>query len=81
MFSSSAIFIFNGIAPASRRSHPGKNDVCKAFKTFLRDDIDEEEWETVAKTVSRPIPRPQSGLLAVKVINHFGDEVMKVFHV
>ena len=60
---------------------PGKNDVYKAFKTFLRDDIDEEEWETVAKTVSRPFPRPQSGLLAVKVINHFGDEVMKVFHV
>lgn len=55
--------------------------MCKAFKTFPRDDIDEEEWETVAKTVSRPIPRPQSGLLAVKVINHFGDEVMKVFHV
>ena len=58
---------------------PGKDDVYKAFKAFLRNDIDEEEWEAVAKTVSRPFPCPKSGQIAVKVINHFGDEVMKVF--
>ena len=60
---------------------PGKKDVYKAFKVFLKDDIDEEEWASVAKTESRPFPRPESGLIAVKVINHFGDEVMKIFHV
>ena len=60
---------------------PGKKDVYKAFKTFLKDDIDEEEWVSVAKTESRPFPRPESGMIAVKVINHFGDEVMKIFHV
>ena len=58
---------------------PGKDDVYKAFKAFLKNDIDEEEWEAVSKTVSRPFPRPKSGQIAVKVINHFGDEVMKVF--
>lgn len=58
---------------------PGKDDVYKAFKAFLKNDIDEEEWESVAQTVSRPFPRPKSGQIAVKVINHFGDEVMKVF--
>lgn len=60
---------------------PGKKDVYKAFKTFLKNDIDEEEWESVAKTESRPFRRPDSGLIAVKVINHFGDEVMKIFRV
>ena len=60
---------------------PGKKDVYKAFKAFLKDDIDEEEWASVAKTESRPFPRPGSGMIAVKVVNHFGDEVMKIFHV
>ena len=58
---------------------PGKDDVYKAFKAFLKNDIDGEEWEAGSKTVSRPFPRPKSGQIAVKVINHFGDEVMKVF--
>lgn len=60
---------------------PGREDVYKAFKAFLKNDIDEEEWESVAKSVSRPFARPKSGQIAVKVINHFGDEVMKVFEV
>ena len=60
---------------------PGKDDVYKAFKAFLKNDIDEEEWESVAQTTSRPFPRPRSGQIAVKVINHFGDEVMKVFRI
>ena len=60
---------------------PGKEDVYKAFKVFLKNDIDDEEWEAVAKTESRPFARPKSGRIAVKVINHFGDEVMKVFRI
>jgi adenine-specific DNA-methyltransferase len=44
-------------------------------------DIDEEAWESLKKTVSRPFSRPKSGRIAVKVINHLGDEVMKVFGV
>ncbi len=29
----------------------------------------------------RPFPKPISGRIAIKVINHLGDEVMKVFRV
>jgi hypothetical protein len=32
-------------------------------------------------TVSRPFDPPQTGKIAVKVINHYGDEVLKVFEV
>lgn len=60
---------------------PGRDKVYDAFKKFLNNDIDAEEWESVAKTTSRPFPRPKTGRIAVKVINHFGDEVMKIFEV
>ncbi len=60
---------------------PGREDVYKAFKVFLKNDIDEEEWASVARSVSRPFARPKSGQIADKVINHFGDEVMKIFEV
>ena len=73
---------YSGEAFIARQVYfPGRDDVYKAFKMFLKNDIDEEEWEAVAKTVSRPFARPKSGQIAVKVINHFGDEVMKVFEV
>ena len=73
---------YSGEAFIARQVYfPGRDDVYKAFKAFLKNDIDEEEWATVAKTVSRPFARPTSGQIAVKVINHFGDEVMKVFEV
>ena len=73
---------YSGEAFIARQVYfPGREDVYKAFKMFLKNDIDEEEWETVSKTVSRPFARPRSGQIAVKVINHFGDEVMKVFEV
>jgi adenine-specific DNA-methyltransferase len=38
-------------------------------------------WATLYRDKSRPFPRPDTGRFAVKVINHFGDEVMKVFAV
>ena len=45
------------------------------------DKIDEDAWATLNSATSRPFPRPESGRIAVKVINHLGDEVMKVFRV
>ncbi len=60
---------------------PGRDKVYDAFKKFLNNDIDPEEWASVAQTTSRPFPRPKNGRIAVKVINHFGDEVMKIFKV
>ncbi|QYZ68881.1 site-specific DNA-methyltransferase [Neotabrizicola shimadae] len=57
----------------------GANDPYKALKTTLRAEIDEEAWESLYSDTSRPFPKPKSGRIAVKVINHLGDEVMKVF--
>ena len=59
----------------------GANDPYKALKTTLKSEIDEEAWATLNSDVSRPFPRPVSGRIAVKVINHLGDEVMKVMRV
>lgn len=57
---------------------PGANDSYKALKTTLKAEIDVEAWESLKRTRSRPFPRPSGGRVAVKVINHLGDEVMKV---
>ena len=60
----------------------GAGDPYKSLKTALRAEIDEEAWATLYREVSRPFDRPKGGRrIAVKVINHFGDEVMKVFRV
>ena len=59
----------------------GAGDPYKALKTTLRAEIDEDAWATLHSATSRPFPRPESGRIAVKVINHLGDEVMKVFRV
>ena len=57
----------------------GANDPYKSLKTTLRAEIDPEAWATLHSDTSRPFPKPASGRIAVKVINHLGDEVMKVF--
>jgi adenine-specific DNA-methyltransferase len=57
---------------------PGANDPYKALKTTLKAEIDAAAWESLKRTRSRPFPKPSSGKVAVKVINHLGDEVMKV---
>jgi adenine-specific DNA-methyltransferase len=59
----------------------GANDPYKSLKTSLRAEIDREAWETLHSDTSRPFEKPESGRIAVKVINHLGDEVMKVFRV
>ena len=59
----------------------GTNDPYKALKTTLKAEIDEEAWATLRCDTSRPFPKPPTGRIAVKVINHLGDEVMKVFRV
>ena len=59
----------------------GANDPYKALKTTLKAEIDAEAWESLYSDTSRPFAKPSSGRIAVKVINHLGDEVMKVFGV
>ena len=57
----------------------GAGDPYKSLKTTLKAEIDEEAWASLCSDTSRPFDRPESGRIAVKVINHLGDEVMKVF--
>ena len=59
----------------------GANDPYSALKTTLKAEINEEAWATLNSDTSRAFPKPESGRIAVKVINHLGDEVMKVFKV
>lgn len=59
----------------------GANDPYKALKTTLKAEVNEEAWATLRSDVSRPFDKPESGRIAVKVINHLGDEVMKVFRI
>ncbi len=60
---------------------PGANDPYKALKTTLKAEIDADAWESLNRTRSRPFARPKDGRVAVKVINHLGDEVMRVLEV
>jgi len=59
----------------------GAGDPYKALKTTLKAEIDRDAWESLHSDTSRPFDKPKSGRIAVKVINHLGDEVMKVFSV
>ncbi|EMN5133207.1 site-specific DNA-methyltransferase [Burkholderia contaminans] len=59
----------------------GANDPYKTLKTTLKAEIDSDAWATLNSDTSRPFPKPSNGRFAVKVINHLGDEVMKVFRV
>lgn len=59
----------------------GGNDPYKRLKTALKADIDADAWASLYSTTSRPFAKPSTGKIAVKVINDYGDEVMKVFEV
>ena len=56
----------------------GADQPYEKLKRALRADIDEAAWSALYSTTSRPFPAPQTGKVAVKVINHYGDEVLKV---
>ena len=59
---------------------PGtRSNPYKALETTLKAEVDREAWESLQRDVSRPFPKPSTGRIAVKVINHLGDEVMKIF--
>ena len=59
----------------------GANDPYSSLKTTLKAEINSEAWSTLNSDTSRPFEKPKQGRIAVKVINHLGDEVMKVFKV
>ena len=57
----------------------GGKDPYEKLKTALKAELDEDAWSVLNSTLSRPFPAPSTGKIAVKVINHYGDEVMKVY--
>ena len=59
----------------------GDDEPYEKLKRALRAEIDEAAWSSLYSGKSRPFPRPKTGRIAVKVINHYGDEVMKVYQV
>lgn len=59
----------------------GDTEPYERLKRALRAEVDEEAWSSLYRTESRPFPRPETGKIAIKVINHYGDEVLKVYEV
>lgn len=59
----------------------GADEPYEKLKRALRADIDEAAWASLNSTISRPFPKPKTGKIAIQVINHYGDEVLKVFEV
>jgi adenine-specific DNA-methyltransferase len=66
---------------AGKDGKPEGFDPYTSLRKSLRADIDEAAWSSLFSTVSLPFPKPESGKIAVKVINHYGDEVLKVYDV
>ncbi len=74
--------MYNGESFFVRHAYfTGADEPYEKLQRALRADIDETAWQSLYSTVSRPFDPPESGKIAVKVINHYGDEVLKVFEV
>ena len=59
----------------------GGDQPYEKLQRALKAEVDEAAWAKLYSTQSRPFDRPDTGKIAVKVINHYGDEVLKVFGV
>jgi len=57
----------------------GADQPFEKLRRALKAEIDEAAWSSLYSTVSRPFDPPSTGKIAVKVINHYGDEVLKVY--
>ena len=65
----------------TRASFTGADEPYEKLKRALWAEVDKAAWASLYSTTSRPFDRPTTGRIAVKVINHYGDEVLKVFPV
>ena len=73
---------YNGASFFVRHAYfTGADEPYDKLKRALRAEIDEAAWSALYATTSAPFDRPASGKIAVKVINHYGDEVLKVYEV
>jgi adenine-specific DNA-methyltransferase len=74
-------FLVRHIYFAGVEGKPDSLDPYARLRRVLHALVDEEAWASLYSTRSRAFPRPESGKIAVKVINHYGDEVLKVYDV
>ena len=73
---------YNGEAFFVRHAYfTGTDEPYKQLQKALNSEIDEEAWEALYRTESLPFAKPECGKIAVKIINHYGDEVMKEYKV
>ena len=73
---------YNGESFFVRQAYfTGADEPYEKLKRALKAEIDEAAWASLYSTTSRPFPRPASKKIAVKVINHYGDEVLKIVSV
>jgi len=72
---------YNEGRPFVRQAYFVGDDPYDALKRALKAEIDETAWAELNSTISRPFAKPKHGRICVKVINHFGDEVQKVFFI
>ena len=57
----------------------GADQPYERLRKALKAEVDEAAWSSLYSTVSRPFAKPTTGKIAIKVINHYGDEVLKVY--
>ena len=73
---------YNGEAFFVRHAYfTGAGEPYKQLQRALNSEIDAEAWEALYRTESLPFAKPESGKIAIKVINHYGDEVMKEYKI
>jgi len=77
-YNGESFFVRHAYFAGSAKDGEGPYD---KLKRSLRADIDEAAWSSLYSNISRPFAHPESGKIAIKVINHYGDEVLKVFEV
>ncbi|WKZ49692.1 MAG: site-specific DNA-methyltransferase [Anaerolineales bacterium] len=71
---------YNGESFIVRHAYfTGADQPYDKLKRALRAEIDESAWSALYRTESIPFEKPSTGKIAVKVINHYGDEALKVF--
>ena len=73
---------YNGEAFFVRHAYfTGEDEPYQQLQRALNSEINEEAWDALYRTESLPFTKPEAGKIAVKVINHHGDEVMKEYNV
>lgn len=73
---------YNGDAFFVRHAYfSGGHDPYDKLRRALKAEIDPSAWDNIYTTTSRPFPKPETGQIAVKAINDYGDEVLRVFKI